>query len=144
MNISESRQNDWNDVRENGKRDLVVVLVALYRYQNFPLRIMHPLLEVIDGVTPYTIFFKHVDANTFDLPSDREAKLFAETIADLNPDIVGFSVMSPHVPIVKDLNTIVRNNSSAQIIWGGCHPTIEPEACIKEADIVCVGEGGVQ
>ena len=49
--------------------------------------------------------------------------------------------MSPHVPIVRDLNTIVRNNSSAQIIWGGCHPTIDPEACIEEADIVCVGEG---
>jgi len=121
--------------------DLKVVLVALYRYQNFPVRIIQPLLEDIDGVTPHSIFFKHVDANTFDPFSDTEGELFAETIADLNPDLVGFSVMTPHVPIVKDLNAIVRKNSNAKIIWGGVHPTIDPEQCIEEADIVCVGEG---
>ena len=35
-----------------------VVLIALYRYQNFPVRIMHSLLENIDGVQPYSIFKK--------------------------------------------------------------------------------------
>ena len=122
-------------------RPLTVALVALYRYQNFALRLLHPLLEKIDGVKPYTIFFKHVDSNTFDPPSEKEKELFAKTIADLNPDLVGISLMSLHVPIAKDLNQIIRANSSAKIIWGGTHPTIDPEACITEADIICSGEG---
>ncbi len=29
----------------------------------------------------------------------------------------------------------------APIIWGGVHPTVSPDSCIKFADIVCVGEG---
>jgi anaerobic magnesium-protoporphyrin IX monomethyl ester cyclase len=138
---SEVRLDNSAISRRDPTRELVVVLVALYRYQNFPIRIIHPLLEEIDGVTPHSIFFKHVDANTFDPFSDTEGELFAKTISDLNPDLVGFSVMSPHVPIVKDLNAIVRKNSNAKIIWGGVHPTIDPEQCIEEADIVCVGEG---
>jgi len=38
---------------------MTVVLVALYRYQNFPIRILHALLEKIDSVEPHTILFKN-------------------------------------------------------------------------------------
>ena len=27
------------------------------------------------------------------------------------------------------------------IVWGGCHATLAPEECLRDADIVCVGEG---
>jgi len=27
------------------------------------------------------------------------------------------------------------------VIWGGIHPTLNPEDCLKEADMVCIGEG---
>ena len=70
-----------------------VVLVALYRYRNFPVRIMHPLLKNIDGIEPYTIFFKNCDTNVFNPPTGQEEKLFAELIAKLNPKLVGFSVL---------------------------------------------------
>ena len=123
------------------RQTLTVVLVALYRYQNFAIRILHSILENIEGVKTHTIFFKHVDTNTFDPPSAKEMELFAETISELKPDLVGISMFSLHVPIVKELNQIVRNNSSAKIIWGGVHPTIDPEGCINEADMICIGEG---
>ncbi len=123
------------------RKTLTVVLVALYRYQNFAIRILHSLMENINGVKVHTVFFKHVDTNTFDPPTEKEMELFAETISDLEPDLVGISMFSLHVPIVKELNQIIRNNSSAKIIWGGVHPTIDPEECIKEADIICIGEG---
>jgi anaerobic magnesium-protoporphyrin IX monomethyl ester cyclase len=123
------------------RKTLTVVLVALYRYQNFAIRILHSLMENINGVKVHTVFFKHVDTNTFDPPTEKEIELFAETISDLEPDLVGISMFSLHVPIVKELNQIIRNNSSAKIIWGGVHPTIDPEECIKEADMICVGEG---
>ena len=120
---------------------MVVVLVAMYQYQNFPIRIMQPLLERIDGVITYTIFFKHTATNTFIPPSEKEKALFAKTIADLDPDLVGISVLTLHEGIAKKLTEIVRMNSSALVVWGGVHPTIDPEACIEVADIVCVGEG---
>jgi anaerobic magnesium-protoporphyrin IX monomethyl ester cyclase len=121
--------------------DLVVVLVAMYQYQNFPIRIMQPLLERIDGVTTYTIFFKHSSTNTFISPSEKEKELFSKTIADLDPDLVGISVLTLHEGIAKSLTEIVRTHSSALVAWGGVHPTIDPESCIQVADIVCVGEG---
>ncbi|MHC9543663.1 MAG: radical SAM protein [Vulcanimicrobiota bacterium] len=122
-------------------KNTVIVLVALYKYQNFPIRIMHSLLENLDGIKPYSIFFKNYDTNVFKVPTVTEEDLFVKQIIDLNPNIVGISVLSPYVPIAKRLTKLIRDNSSALIIWGGIHPTISPESCIKETDIICVGEG---
>lgn len=120
---------------------LVIALVALYRYQNFPVRIMHPLLKEIDGIEPHAIFFKNLDTNIFNLPTDQEEELFVKLITKLNPKLVGFSVLSPYVPIAKRLTKLVKDNSSSLVIWGGVHPTIFPESCINETDMLCVGEG---
>jgi len=120
---------------------VVIVLVALYRYMNFPLRIIHPLLENIEGIKPYTIFFKHFEANMGKAPTETEEKLFVKQIVDLNPRLIGISVLSPYFPIAKRLTKLIKDNSSALVIWGGIHPTIFPESCIGETDMICVGEG---
>jgi len=122
--------------------NLVVVLVALHRYRNLPVRIMHPLLENIDGIKPYTIFFKNYNTNVFTPPTHQELELFVKLINKLNPKLIGFSVLSLHVPIVKKLTKLIKNNNpSSLVIWGGVHPTITPETCINEADMLCIGEG---
>ena len=108
---------------------------------NLGVQIMHSLLESIDNVHVYSIFFKQLHGVVFKKSTAKEERLFGDIIADVKPDVVGFSVMSSHVTIAKSLTKLVRENSSAFIIWGGVHPTISPEACIKEADAVCVGEG---
>lgn len=77
----------------------------------------------------------------FNFSTDKEEKLFIKTITDLNPTIVGFSVLSPFVPIATRLTKIIKNNCSSLVIWGGVHPTISPETCINEVDMLCVGEG---
>jgi radical SAM superfamily enzyme YgiQ (UPF0313 family) len=120
---------------------LTVVLVALYKYQNFPIRILHSVLENIDGVQPHTIFYKNHYTNDIRYPTPIEENLFREKIAELNPRIVGMSVYSPYVSIAKRLTSIIKNNSSASVLWGGIHPTLDPEMCIQEADIICRGEG---
>jgi radical SAM superfamily enzyme YgiQ (UPF0313 family) len=74
-------------------------------------------------------------------PTSREIELFVRQIIDLNPQLVGFSVLSPYVPIAQRLTKLVKDNSSALVIWGGIHPTISPESCINKTDIICVGEG---
>ena len=80
---------------------ITVVLVALYRYQNFPIRILHSLLETIDGIEPHTIFFKNHYTNAIKLPTPKEEALFQEKIAELQPRLVGFSIYSPYVPIAE-------------------------------------------
>lgn len=123
------------------KQDTVVVLVALHKYLNFSIRLMHSLLENIEGIKPHTIFCKNSESNLFEVPTDIEEDLFVKKIIDLNPSLVGISVLSPYVPVAKKLTKLIRDNSSALVVWGGVHPTISPESCIKEADIICVGEG---
>ena len=38
-----------------------VVLVALYRYLNLPARILHPVIDRIEGVDAHSIFYKKLD-----------------------------------------------------------------------------------
>ena len=118
-----------------------VVLIALYRYQNFPIRIMHSLLENIDGVTPHTIFYQNFYTNALKLPTEKEEELITRKIVELNPKIVGISVYSPFALIAKRLTRLIKEKTSSIVIWGGIHPTLSPETSLQEADIVCVGEG---
>ena len=120
---------------------ITVVLIALYRYQNFPIRILHSLLEKIEGVEPHTIFFKNHYTNAIKTPTPKEETLFREKIIELQPKMVGFSIYSPYVPIARRLTKIVKENSSATVMWGGIHPTLSPESCLEQCDIVCIGEG---
>ena len=127
--------------QDSTQQKTVIVLVALHRFLNFPIRIMHPLLENIEGIKPHTVFYKNQEYNLFKAPTDIEEDLFVKKIIDLNPIIVGISVLSLYFPTAKRLTKLIRDNSSALVVWGGVHPTISPESCIKEADIICVGEG---
>jgi radical SAM superfamily enzyme YgiQ (UPF0313 family) len=127
--------------QSSSPQPLTVVLIALYKYQNFPIRTMHALLENMKGVDPHTIFFKNHYTNDLRYPTAKEEELFAEKIRELNPSIVGLSVLSPYVAIAKRLTQIIRRNSSAAVVWGGIHPTLSPETCIQEADLICLGEG---
>jgi radical SAM superfamily enzyme YgiQ (UPF0313 family) len=118
-----------------------VVLVALYRFQNFPVRILHALLERLAGVRVHTIFFKNYFTNALHPPTRIEEALFRDRIRELDPALVGFSVYSPYVSIARRLGRIVKESSSAAVVWGGIHPTLFPEESLREADIVCMGEG---
>lgn len=118
-----------------------LVMVALYHHRNYSIRTIHSLLENIEGITPHTIFFKSYDTNLFNPHSDKEEALFIDLIKKINPAIVGFSVLTPYIPVARRLTNLVKNNTSSSVIWGGIHPTIDPESCINEVDMLCVGEG---
>ena len=103
--------------------NISIVLVALYRYLNIPIRIMHPLLENIPGVNPHAIFFKNTETNLFNYPTEKEEALFMQLIKDLNPECVCFSVLSPFTPIASRLTRIIKKNDpSTLVLWGGHSP----------------------
>ena len=68
---------------------------------------------------------------------------FVEYVKRINPDLIGFSVMTVNYNIVIALSREVRKFSKAKIIFGGIYPTIDPESIIREpsVDMVCIGEG---
>lgn len=57
------------------------------------------------------------------------------------PDIIGCSLMSNHFLRSVAVTQHIKKHWSLPIIWGGVHPTLEPEASLEFADIVCLGEG---
>lgn len=122
-------------------KPITAVLIALYRYQNFPVRMMHALMEKIDGIDPHAIFFKNLYTNAIRKPTAKEEDLLLEKIAELNPDLVGICVYTPYFSIATRLTKIIKDHSSAMVMWGGIHPTLYADSCVDLADILCLGEG---
>jgi len=72
--------------------------------------------------------------------SAREIELFQETIARLQPDIIGFSLTSNFVALAEHLTRLVRPLGT-KIVWGGIDMLADPERALRSADIICRGEG---
>ncbi|MHC5210518.1 MAG: B12-binding domain-containing radical SAM protein [Planctomycetota bacterium] len=70
---------------------------------------------------------------------------FERALVEGEPDLVGLSVVTPHVPGASDLARIARQTRPGVfLIAGGPHATALPEDLLDEVpelDATCVGEG---
>ncbi len=58
------------------------------------------------------------------------------------PAVIGISLMSFEFARASQLTGFIKKQfPSIPVIWGGIHPSIEPESCLQHADYVCIGEG---
>lgn len=69
-----------------------------------------------------------------------------EVLSDLvaltaEADLIGISLMTDDLQNAILITTALRVHTRTPILWGGIHPTIEPESCLQHADMVCIGEG---
>jgi radical SAM superfamily enzyme YgiQ (UPF0313 family) len=71
----------------------------------------------------------------------REWELLLDTLREFDPDLVGLSITSLGMKLAADVTRMVKAHLGVPVIWGGAGPTIEPEAALEHADMVCVGEG---
>jgi len=74
-------------------------------------------------------------------PSLAEMKrTFAEMLDDFQPELVGFSVMSTVFNECLELSRLAKKKG-ALTIWGGPHPTVDPEFTIRQdpLDMVWIG-----
>lgn len=64
-------------------------------------------------------------------------------VIDLVKDsqLVGISLMTQYYHCAIQLTQAIREKVSTLIVWGGVHPTVRPQECLKYADLVCMGEG---
>jgi anaerobic magnesium-protoporphyrin IX monomethyl ester cyclase len=76
--------------------------------------------------------------------TEKEIESTAESIIKQKPLLVGFSVMTGRqTKHSADMSTLIKSKSDMPILWGGIHPSLLPEQCLKEdyIDFVIVGEG---
>ncbi|MDP8261729.1 MAG: cobalamin-dependent protein [Candidatus Ancaeobacter aquaticus] len=57
------------------------------------------------------------------------------------PSLIGIGLKSSQYAIAQQVTQAIRARLKVPVIWGGPHPTIDPENCIKHTDMICVGEG---
>jgi len=64
-------------------------------------------------------------------------------IEKINPDLIGFSVMTPQVSTFRPITKIIKETTGRKIVWGGAHCMFMPEAVLRNeyVDIICTGEG---
>ena len=118
-----------------------VVLLALYDLDSLSVRTLHAVLAE-KGFDVQSIFFKRQNSdNTMSRPSREDILALVETIKNSMPLFIGISVRSTLFKLASEITEVLRKELSIPVCWGGIHPTVRPEQCIKTADIVCVGEG---
>jgi len=71
-----------------------------------------------------------------------ESKIILEELRQFSPDIVAFSCMTPSYLWAMEQARIIKKNYPLPIIFGGCHPTFNPEIILEpDIDMLCCGEG---
>lgn len=74
-------------------------------------------------------------------------KLYPQSVLDdlahfcKGSDLIGISLLSSAYRNSIQITDHLRKSIDCPIIWGGKHPTIDPDDCIQHADMVAIGEG---
>ncbi len=77
----------------------------------------------------------------FESFSERDYAEIGAKCAELRPQIVGISVSSNFYVQAVRVTQEIRRSCEALVVWGGIHPTIDPEGSLEHADVICRGEG---
>jgi len=96
------------------------------------------ILSVGSALKKYGYEVKLININ------ERQIDKIAEEIIKINPDYVGISVMTGiQTQHSAEFSKKIKNNSKIPVLWGGIHPSLLAEQCIKEnyIDYVIRGEG---
>lgn len=56
-------------------------------------------------------------------------------------DLIGISFMTNYYDRALQMTQYLKQHLNIPVIWGGIHPTVDPERSLDHCDMVCVGEG---
>jgi radical SAM superfamily enzyme YgiQ (UPF0313 family) len=115
--------------------------ILLISLQSFP----HKVIVKSHGISYiYSILEEHNhNVTVLYLPTDEreeDIKKISRFVTNLNPDLIGFSLMTIHFDRCIKLTEELKK-TKIPIIWGGVHPIIAPEECLKYVDMICAGAG---
>jgi len=100
------------------------------------------LTDLID-LTPYLINRSSLRSFLRGKTIPTYARDLLERTKAFKPDLIGFSVVSTHYSLSVALSNLIKESFDVPIIFGGSHPTVDPEETISEKaiDMICIGEG---
>jgi anaerobic magnesium-protoporphyrin IX monomethyl ester cyclase len=90
------------------------------------------------------ILNNNINSNLLYVPRYKEKSYDAikKFILKNQPDIVGFSLLTNEFLNCKYLSSKIKKDfPKIKIVWGGVHPTANPEECLDCCDYVIMGEG---
>lgn len=123
-----------------------IAFLSLYSdLTNYGLRVISSYLKQNDHETiilNIPIEDKHGNPDKLNFKNNySETQL--KSILDIvkNVDLVGISLMSQYFYRAKQITEFFKKNGlKVPVMWGGIHPTVLPDECIKHCDIVAIGE----
>lgn len=62
-------------------------------------------------------------------------------LQEFRADAIAISVVSGNIREATLITRRIKEAMPLPVIWGGHGPTLEPDRCIKEADLICIHEG---
>jgi radical SAM superfamily enzyme YgiQ (UPF0313 family) len=73
--------------------------------------------------------------------SDTEFRLLRETLARIEPDVIGLTVNTPLRTQNHRVTRFLQEHFDVPVVWGGYDPTVNAADCLSLCDYACVGEG---
>ena len=118
-----------------------IALVSLYDVENNAVRLLAAVLRRA-GAYVVEIYFKDWISNHLDPPSDVEIQNLLTVLRQEGIHLVSFSIRaSAYCNMARILTEPVHRELDLAVLWGGMHATLEPEQCLRDADLVLRGEG---
>ncbi|OGR40279.1 MAG: hypothetical protein A2051_07720 [Desulfovibrionales bacterium GWA2_65_9] len=118
---------------ENARRDNGVLLISLTSsLDNIGVKYLHSAL-LANNIQSTVLFFPADDVDEYTEPMKNFVKA-GDFI------MVGISLMSIAFEKAVKITRIIKSHSSVPVVWGGIHPTIDPDSARTHADYFCVGE----
>jgi hypothetical protein len=102
-------------------------------------RLLHAQLDQA-GFDVRTIFFRE-DFEFGTPPSEHEYEVLLNLLEEMNPALVGLGFVSYFLRDAIEVTNRIKEKLGTPVVWGGIHPSLEPEQSLEHADMVCVGEG---
>lgn len=85
-----------------------------------------------------------VETKLLFLPKEDEYRgdLVKEFVRSNKFNLIGVSLMTDGFYFTRLITQDIKGEApESVVIWGGIHPTLRPEECLRYADRVCIGEG---
>lgn len=115
-----------------------IALISLYSYHAFGVRSLYSVLRA-SSIDASLIFYGYFSSE-MRKPSAKEIRIITRLLKDLSVDVTGISVPSTFMKTAAMLTQEIKNNLNIPVIWGGPHPTISPQECIRHTDLLLRGE----
>ncbi|ABZ83468.1 hypothetical protein HM1_1106 [Heliomicrobium modesticaldum Ice1] len=122
-------------------KDFPIVLIGLYNAKALGVRALSSVLKA-KGYPVSLIFFKDFNSLNARSPSDGEYRLLIDQLMELNPRMIGLSVMSTfYLSAAHEMSRRIKAAfPSTTLVWGGVYPTMFPEKALEHCDYVMRGE----